>query len=72
MSYPRWMERVAFGSKTLPASPCMISDAQPDQIKILLLQIWTNLYFMIKHFQIMNFCGKIEVLWKHCNSNSRF
>ena len=21
MSYPRWMERVAFGSKTLPASP---------------------------------------------------
>ena len=72
MSYPRWMERVAFGSKTLPASPCMISDAQPDLIKILLLQIWTNLYFMIKHFQIMNFCGKIEVLWKHFNRNSRF
>ena len=44
MSYPRWMERVAFGSKTLPASPCMIGDAQPDRIKMLLLQIGRNLY----------------------------
>ena len=24
MSYPRWMERVAFGSRSLPASPCML------------------------------------------------
>ena len=71
MSYPRWMERVALGSKTPPASPCMIGVAQPDLIKILLLQIGRNLYYMIKHFQL-NFCGKIEVLWKYFNSNSRF
>ena len=71
VSYPRWMERAAFGSKTLLASPCMIGDAQPDLIKILLLQIGTNLNFMIKHVQ-MNFCGKIEVLWKHFQRNSKF
>ena len=71
MSYPRCMERVAFGSKTLPATPCMIGDAQPNLIKILLLQIGTNLHYIIKHFQL-NFGGKIEVLWKHFNSNSRF
>ena len=34
------MGRVVFGStKTLPANPCMIGDAQPDLVKILLLQI---------------------------------
>ena len=49
----------------------MIGGAQPDLINILLLQIGTNLYFMIQHFQI-NFCGKIEVLWKHFNRNSKF
>ena len=49
----------------------MIGDAQPDLIKILLLQIGVNLYFMIKDFQ-MDFCGKIDVIWKHFQRHSTF
>ena len=39
VEYPAWMSRVVFGSRALPTDPCMIGDAQPDLIKILLLQI---------------------------------
>ena len=38
VEYPASMSRVVFGSKVLPTDPCMITDAQPDLIKILLLQ----------------------------------
>ena len=69
MSYPKWMGRVAFGSKTLPASPCMIGDAQPNLIKILLLQIGRT---STTSSSTLSYCGKIEVLWKHFNSSSRF
>ena len=39
VEYPSWMSRIAFVSKILPTEPSMIGDAQPDLIKILLLQM---------------------------------
>ena len=42
VEYPAWMARVDFGSRVLPTDPCMIGDAQPDLIKILLLQMGVN------------------------------
>ena len=68
VEYPSWMSRVVFGSKVLPTDPCMIGDAQPDLIKILLLQIGVNLHILIKHFH-RNFCGKIETVWQHFQKN---
>ena len=50
VEYPSWMSRMAFGSKILPTEPCMIGDAQPDLIKILLLQMGVNLSNLIKQF----------------------
>ena len=47
---PSWMSRIVFGSKILPTEPCMIEDAQPDLIKILLLQLGVNLSNLIKRF----------------------
>ena len=68
VEYPAWMNRVVFGSKVLPTDPCMIGDAQPDLIKILLLQMGVNLHILIKHFH-RNFCGKIETVWQHFQKN---
>ena len=39
VEYPAWLKRIEFGSKVLPIEPCTIGDAQPELIKILLLQI---------------------------------
>ena len=64
VEYPPWTSRVVSGSKVLPADPCMIGDAQPDLIKILMLQIGVNLHCFIKHVQ-RNFCGKIELVWRN-------
>ena len=43
MVYPAWMNRIEFGSKVLPSEPCTIGDAQPELIKILLLQMGKQL-----------------------------
>ena len=70
VEYPAWMSRVVFGSKVLPTDPCMIGDAQPDLIKILLVQIGVNLNNLIKHFH-RNFCGKIETVWQHFQKTNK-
>ena len=49
----------------------MIGDAQPDLIKILLLQMGVNLSNLIKQFH-RNLCGKIEATWQHFQTNKRF
>ena len=69
VEYTSWMSRVVFWSKVLPTDPCMIGDAQPDLIKILLLQIGVNLRLLIQDFQ-RNFCGKIETVWQHFQKTS--
>ena len=56
VEYPAWMKRIEFGSKVLPVEPCMIGDAQPELIKILLLQIGVNILKIYKQFH-RNFCG---------------
>jgi hypothetical protein len=56
VEYPAWMKRIEFGSKVLPVEPCMIGDAQPELIKILLLQIGLNILKIYKQFH-RNFCG---------------
>ena len=43
IEYPAWLKRIEFGSKVLPVEPCMIGDAQPELIKVLLLQIGLNI-----------------------------
>ena len=65
------MARVNFGSKILPFDPCLIGDAQPDLIKIFLLQMGVNLFNMSKQFH-RNFCGKIETAWQYFQSNHKF
>ena len=62
--YPAWLERIQFGSKVLPVEPCLIGDAQPELIKILLLQIGMNLLKMYKQF-CRNWCGPIEQAWQY-------
>ena len=58
MVYPAWMNRIEFGSKVLPSEPCTIGDAQPELIKILLLQTGNNLLKIYKKFH-RNFCDTI-------------
>jgi len=65
------MNRIDFGSKVLPVEPCMIGDAQPELIKILLLQMGINLLKMYKQFH-GNFCGTIETAWQHFQMNQKF
>ena len=62
------MKRVEFGSKVLPSEPCQIGDAQPDLIKILLLQIGNNILRIYRHFQ-RNFCDEIESGWQQFQRN---
>ena len=62
IEYPAWMNRVDFGSKVLPVEPCMIGDAQPELIKILLLQIGLNILRIYKQYH-RNFCGAMETTW---------
>ena len=65
------MKRVEFGSKVLPIEPCTIGDAQPELIKILLLQIGLHIVRIYRLFQ-RNFCGDIETAWKHFQQNQKF
>ena len=71
VKYPAWMNRIDFGSKVLPIEPCLIGDAQPELIKILLLQMGVNLLRIYKQFH-RNFCGTIETAWQHFQQNKRF
>ena len=71
IEYPAWMKRIEFGSKVLPVEPCMIGDAQPELIKILLLQMGLNLLKMYKQFH-RNFCGTYETAWQHFQMNQQF
>ena len=67
-SYPAWMARINFGSKILPLALCLIGDAQPELIKIFLLQMGVNLFQMYKPFY-RNVCGDVETAWKHFQQN---
>ena len=71
VAYPAWMKRVEFGSKVLPSEPCQIGDAQPDLIKILLLQIGNNILRIYRHFQ-RNFCDDIECGWQQFQRNPSY
>ena len=71
IAYPAWMKRVEFGSKVLPSEPCQIGDAQPDLIKILLLQIGNNMLRIYRHFQ-RNFCEEIETGWQQFQRNPNY
>ena len=71
IEYPAWLKRIEFGSKVLPVEPCMIGDAQPELIKILLLQIGLNILRIYRIFQ-RNFCGTYETAWQHFQLNQKF
>ena len=64
VEYPAWLKRIEFGSKVLPIEPCTIGDAQPEPIKILLLQIGLHILRIYRIFQ-RNFCGNCETAWQH-------
>ena len=65
------MKRIEFGSKVLPIEPCTIGDAQPELIKILLLQIGLHILRIYRIFQ-RNFCGNCETAWQHFQQNKKF
>ena len=71
VEYPAWLKRVEFGSKVLPIEPCTIGDAQPELIKILLLQIGLHILRIYRIFQ-RNFCGSCETAWQHFQQNKKF
>ena len=48
----------------------MIGDAQPELIKVFLLQMGVNLFQMSKQFH-RNFCGRIETAWQYFQSNNQ-
>ena len=70
VEYPAWLKRVEFGSKVLPIEPCTIG-AQPELIKILLLQIGLHIPRIYRNFQ-RNFCGSCETAWQHFQQNKKF
>ena len=71
VEYPAWLKRIEFGSKVLPIEPCTIGDAQPELIKILLLQIGLHILRIYRIFQ-RNFCGNCETAWQHFQQNKKF
>ena len=71
VEYPAWLKRIEFGSKVLPVEPCTIGDAQPELIKILLLQIGLHILRIYRIFQ-RNFCGNCETAWQHFQQNKKF
>ena len=71
VEYPAWLKRIEFGSKVLPIEPCTIGDAQPELIKILLLQIGLHILRIYRIFQ-RNFCGNCETAWQHFQHNKKF
>ena len=70
VEYPAWLKRVEFGSKVLPIEPCTIG-AQPELIKILLLQIGLHILRIYRIFQ-RNFCRSCETAWQHFQQNKKF
>ena len=72
VAYPKWMRRIDYGSKVLPTEACVIGDAQPELIKILLLQMGNNLLRIHRHY-CLNFCeNSIETAWQHFQTVIRF
>ena len=72
IEYPKWMKRIDYGSKVLPTEACVIGDAQPELIKILLLQMGNNLLRIHRHYSL-NFCeNSIETAWQHFQKNDRY
>ena len=69
--YPAWMKRIEYGSKVLPTEACIIGDAQPELIKIMLLQMGNNLSKIHKHYH-RNFCEDHESAWQHFQRNDRY
>ena len=64
MEFPKWMERVQFGSKTPPGlNSCILGDARPDLINLLLLAIGSNVAQILQNFH-RNYCGPIEEIWR--------
>ena len=74
VEYPAWLKRIEFGSKVLPIEPCTIGDAQPELIKILLLQIGLHILRIYRIYRIFqrNFCGNCETAWQHFQQNKKF
>ena len=72
IEYPKWMKRIDYGSKVLPTEACVIGDAQPELIKILLLQMGNNLLRIHRHYSL-NFCeNSIDTAWQHFQTVNRF
>ena len=69
--YPKWMDRIEYGSKVLPTEACVIGDAQPELIKILLLQMGNNRLRLHRHYSL-NFCESIETSWQHFLKNDKY
>ena len=70
--YPKWLKRIDYGSKVLPIEACAIGDAQPELIKILLLQMGNNLLRIHRHY-CLNFCeNSIEAAWQHFQTVNAF
>ena len=64
MEFPKWMERVQFGSKIPPGlNSCILGDARPDLINLLLLAIGSNVAQILQNFH-RNYCGPIEEIWR--------
>ena len=71
-NYPKWMKRIDYGSKVLPIEACAIGDAQPELIKILLLQMGNNLLRIHRH-HCLNFCeNSIDTAWQHFQKNNAY
>ena len=71
-NYPKWMKRIDYGSKVLPIEACAIGDAQPELIKILLLQMGNNLLRIHRHY-CLNFCeNSIDTAWQHFQKNNAY
>ena len=64
--------RIDYGSKVLPIEACAIGDAQPELIKILLLQMGNNLLRIYRHY-CLNFCeNSIGTAWQHFQKNNAY
>ena len=65
IEYPKWMQRIEFGSKVLPIEPCTIGDAQPEFIKIPPVADW------ITYRQDLQTIPT-ELLWRHRDGMETF
>ena len=69
VEYPAWLKRIEFGSKVLPIEPCTSGDAQPELIKILLLQIGLHI-LRIESTESSNGIS-VETVKLHGNTSNR-